>query len=193
MPRLIRRLELNGYSPQIEGSSWVAPDVFLLGDVQLLANASVWYGSVLRADGDRIVLGERANVQDGCVIHADPALPVTIGDEVSVGHRAVLHGCMIGSRSLIGMSATVLNGAEIGSGSIVAAGAVVLEGTVIPPNSLVAGVPGTVRRQTTEEEMAAIATNAARYCSLKTLHAEALQDHAGSPASSTDGDWEASR
>ena len=192
MSRPERQFDLNGNSPQIEGGSWVAPDVFLLGDVQVLADANVWSGSVLRAGGDRIVLGERSNVQNGCVIYADPALPVTIGEEVSIGHRAVVHGCTIGSWSLIGMSATVLNGAEIGSGSIVAAGTVILEGMVIPSSSLVAGVPGKVRRHTTKDEMAAIVTNADRYCALKALH-EALRGHAGNETSSTNGHRDTSR
>lgn len=103
---------------------------------------SVWYGAVLRADGDRIVVGEESNLQDGCVLHADPGLPVTIGRRVSVGHRAVLHGCTVADDVLVGMSATVLNGARIGPDCIIAAGTVVLEDAAIPAGSLVAGVPG---------------------------------------------------
>ena len=115
---------------------------------------------MLRGDLDSITFGENSNFQDGCVAHTDPGFPVVVGSGVSVGHRAVLHGCTVEDDTLIGMGAVVLNGAVVGTGSLVAAGTVVLEGTVIPPNSLVAGVPGKVRRETTEDERAHIRANA---------------------------------
>lgn len=127
------------------------------------SGSSIWFHAVLRADQERITVGERSNVQDAVVMHADPGLPLTVGDGVSVGHGAVLHGCDIGDDVLVGMRATVLNGARVGPGSLIAAGAVVLEGTEIPPGSLVAGVPARVRRETTREERAAIVRNASDY------------------------------
>ncbi len=124
----------------------------------------------MRADSDTITIGAGTNIQDGCVVHADPELPVVVGNDVSVGHRVVLHGCTVEDACLIGMGAVVLNGASIGTGTIVAAGAVVLEGAVIPPNSLVAGVPGKVRRETTAEEREGILDNAATYRALTAEH-----------------------
>ena len=119
----------------------VPPSATLVGAVTLGPGSSIWYACVLRADHDRITIGAESNVQDGCVMHADPGLPVTVGARVTVGHRAVLHGCTVEDDSLVGMGAMVLNGAHIGAGSLVAAGTVVLEGTQVPPGSLVAGLP----------------------------------------------------
>lgn len=161
----------DGATAEIAADAWAAPGVVLLGPVRLLSQSSVWYGSVLRADGDEIVLGERSNIQDGCVLHADPGKPVTIGSGVSIGHRAVVHGCTIDDDVLIGMSATVLNRAHIGSGSLIAAGTVVLEDAVIPPGSLVAGVPGRVRRSLTPAESERLHHNAATYVELAAKHA----------------------
>ncbi|MGJ7905958.1 gamma carbonic anhydrase family protein [Actinopolyspora sp. H202] len=166
-------IELNGTSPTVRDGAWVAPTATLAGAVTLAAEASIWYASVVRADCDSISIGRGSNIQDGCVAHADPGIPVEIGEYVSVGHRAVLHGCTVENNVLVGMSATVLNGARIGSGSIIAAGTVILEGTEIRPNSLVAGVPGKVRRETTEEERELITANAEHYLTLKNQHSEA--------------------
>jgi carbonic anhydrase/acetyltransferase-like protein (isoleucine patch superfamily) len=124
------------------------------------------FGAVIRGDREEIVLGEGSNLQDCVVVHADPGFPARIGAGVSVGHGAVIHGATLADSVLVGMNATVLNGAVIGEGSIVAAGAVILEGTVIPPHSLVAGVPGSVRRDTTPEEREHIRTNATTYLAL---------------------------
>jgi carbonic anhydrase/acetyltransferase-like protein (isoleucine patch superfamily) len=157
--------------PQVHDEAWVAPTATLIGDVELHARASVFYGSVLRADRDRIVIGERSNLQDGVVVHGDPGHPTIVGAGVSVGHRAVLHGCTVEDDCLIGMSATVLNGVVIGRESLVAAGAVVLEGTIVPPRSLVAGVPAKVRRDLTDDEVAGIRRNAETYLMLSAAHA----------------------
>jgi carbonic anhydrase/acetyltransferase-like protein (isoleucine patch superfamily) len=157
----------------VAATAWVASGATLVGDVVLLDNASVWYGSVLRADADRITIGARSNIQDGCMLHVDPDIPLTVGAGVSVGHRAVLHGCTVDDDVLIGMGAIVLNGAYIGHGSLVAAGAVVLEGTRVPANSLVAGVPAKVRRGTTDEERQRILANARTYLKLAAVHAAA--------------------
>jgi carbonic anhydrase/acetyltransferase-like protein (isoleucine patch superfamily) len=162
--------------PDIDATAWVAPGATVIGSVRLAARASVWYGSVLRADTEDISIGTGSNIQDGCVVHADPGFPTTVGSGVSVGHRAVLHGCAIGDDVLIGMGAVVLNGARIGSGSLVAAGAVVLEGTEIPPGSLVAGVPARVRRELSEEERADHVRNADGYADRARTHAELTTD-----------------
>lgn len=166
-----RRVAWQGRAPEVDPTAWVADDATLVGATTIGAQASVWYAVVVRADGDAITVGERSNVQDGCVLHADPGLPLTIGSGVSVGHRAVLHGCTIEDDVLVGMGAVVLNGAVIGTGSLIAAGAVVLEGTVVPPGSLVAGVPAKVRRPLTEEERAGIRENADGYVARAALYA----------------------
>lgn len=159
--------------PHVDESAFVAPSAHLVGDVELRAGSSVWYTAVLRAEFEPIVLGERSNLQDGVVVHTDSGKPARIGKGVSVGHRAVLHGCTIEDDCLVGMGSVVLNGAVIGKGSLVAAGAVVQEGAVIPPRSLVAGVPGKVRRELTDEEVDKIRDNAEVYVDLAKLHREA--------------------
>lgn len=168
-----RRVALDGLQPSVATTAWVAPDAVLVADVHVGDAASVWYGAVLRADGDRIAVGAGSNLQDGVVVHADPGLPVTLGAGVSVGHRAVLHGCTVEDDVLIGMGAILLNGARVGRGSLVAAGTVLLEGTDVPPGSLVAGVPGKVRRATTEDEKQRIKDNATSYQALRERHAAA--------------------
>jgi len=165
------RLALDNGAPDVHPTSWVAPGAVVVGDVTLARDVSVFYGAVLRADGDAISVGAGSNLQDLCVLHADPGLPVRVGCRVSVGHRAVLHGCLIEDDVLVGMGAIVLNGAVVGAGSLLAAGAVVLEGAVVPPGSLVTGVPGTVRRSLTEEETASVVANAAQYVELAHRHA----------------------
>jgi carbonic anhydrase/acetyltransferase-like protein (isoleucine patch superfamily) len=129
---------------EIPGPSWVAPSAVIVGDVTLGEGSSVWHACVVRADTDAITIGDRTNVQDGTIIHVDAGQPCTIGDQVSIGHRAVLHGCTIEDGALVGIGAIVLNRAVVGLGSVVAAGALVPEGTTIPPRSLVVGVPGKV-------------------------------------------------
>ncbi len=145
-------LALGDVRPEIASDAFLAPGAVLVGDVRLGRRASVWYGSVLRADNDSIVVGEDSNVQDGCILHADPGQPIFIGDRVTVGHRAIVHAAHVESDSLIGMGSVVLNGARVGSGSLVAAGAVVRPGMQIPPGSMVAGVPAVVRRAVNEAE-----------------------------------------
>ncbi|GAB2688805.1 VOC family protein [Thalassiella azotivora] len=162
-PRLV---PFAGGRPVLHPESWVAPDVALVGAVTLDAGSSVWFGSVLRADDSPIHLGEGSNLQDGCVVHPGRDLPVTVGRRVSVGHRAVLHGCTVEDDVLVGMGAVVLNGARIGRESLVAAGAVVREGTVVPPRSLVTGVPAAVKREVTGEEVERIHRNAETYVAL---------------------------
>jgi carbonic anhydrase/acetyltransferase-like protein (isoleucine patch superfamily) len=167
-------LEYGDRRPDIDPGAWVAPGCAVIGAVRLRPGASVWYGSVLRADTEDITVGAGSNIQDGTVVHADPGFPATVGSRVSVGHRAVLHGCTIEDEVLIGMGAVVLNGARIGTGSLVAAGAVVLQGTVVPPGSLVAGLPARVRRELSEQERAEILGTAERYATRARSHAQAV-------------------
>jgi malonyl-CoA/methylmalonyl-CoA synthetase len=170
-----RVLALGSLTPTLAPGAFVAAGALLVGDVRLGPRSSVWYGSVLRADNDRIEVGEDSNLQDGCIVHADPGEPVTIGDRVTVGHGAIVHAAHIESDTLIGMGAIVLNGARVGAGSIVAAGAVVRPGTDVPPGSLVAGVPAQIRRPTTETERADIAANHAEYVAQAARHRTARE------------------
>ena len=152
-----------GVQPAVDPTAYVAPNATLVGDVTVGAGASVWFGAVMRGDADHLELGARSNLQDNAVVHADEGVPAIIGEDVSIGHAAVVHGCRIEDGCLIGMNATVLNRAVVGARSLVAAGALVLEGTVIPPRSLVAGVPAKVRRELTDDEVEALANNARIY------------------------------
>lgn len=145
---------------------FLAPNATVLGDVTLGDRVGIWFGAVVRADKDRIAIGADSNVQDNCVVHCSPGHPVTIGREVSIGHGAVLHGCTVGDRVLVGMGAIVLNGAVIGEDSLIGAGALVTEGAQIPPGSIVLGVPGKIVKQTTGEQRASIRRNAATYVEL---------------------------
>ncbi|MFI9306414.1 gamma carbonic anhydrase family protein [Streptomyces triculaminicus] len=165
---------VGGKEPDVDPEAFTAPTSVVLGDVTLAAGSSVWYHAVLRADCGPIVLGADSNIQDNCTVHVDPGFPVTVGERVTVGHNAVLHGCTVGDDVLIGMGATVLNGATIGTGSLVAAQALVPQGMVVPPGSLVAGVPAKVRRQLTDEEREHIRINAAMYLGLARDHRAAL-------------------
>jgi len=166
-------ITLGGSSPAVHETAWIAETAVLAGDVTIGDGASIWYGAVLRGDLDSIRIGERSNLQDGVVVHVDEGFPVQVGTGVSVGHRAVLHGCTVEDDVLVGMSATILNGARIGAGSLIAAGALVTEHADIPPGSLVAGVPGKVRRTLTEEEIEHVRTNATTYVDLATRHRDA--------------------
>lgn len=166
-------ITVGGKSPADHGAAFVAENATLAGSVRLEEGASIWYGAVLRADTGRIVVGAGSNVQDNAVLHTGPELDIVLGRGVSVGHSAVLHGCMIGDGCMIGMHATVLNGAVIGPGCLIAAGALVPERAQIPAGSLVMGVPGKVVRPVSEEQKAAIAANEAEYRELARQHAAA--------------------
>ena len=158
--------------PKVDEDAFVAPTSTVIGDVTLEAGASVWYGAVLRGDVERISVGADSNIQDNCTLHADPGFPVTIGERVSVGHNAVVHGATVEDDCLIGMGATVLNGATIGTGSLVAAQALVPQGMQIPPGSLVAGVPAKVCRNLTDEEQQGVTLNGTHYAQLAKAHKE---------------------
>ncbi|GHH85015.1 hypothetical protein GCM10018793_51340 [Streptomyces sulfonofaciens] len=164
---------VGGKAPAIDEGAFIAPASVVIGEVTVRGGASVWYGAVLRADYSPIELGAGSNIQDNSTVHSDPGFPVAIGERVSVGHNAVVHGCTIGDDCLIGMGATVLNGAVIGAGSLVAAQALVPQDMHVPPGSLVAGVPAKVRRPLTDEEREGVTLNATVYVELAKAHAAA--------------------
>jgi carbonic anhydrase/acetyltransferase-like protein (isoleucine patch superfamily) len=145
------------------GTCWVAPNATVVGNVEIGTDASVWFNTVIRGDNERITIGARSNVQDSCVLHTDPGFPMTIGPDSTVGHMVMLHGCTIGSRSLIGIGAIILNGAVIGDDCLIGAGALIPEGKVIPPRSVVMGAPGKVVRELTDQDAARIASGVAGY------------------------------
>lgn len=147
----------------VAGGAFVAQGAVVTGDVTLGEDVGVWFGCVLRGDDAPLVIGRRTNVQDLTMIHADPGVPNIIGEEVTIGHRCVLHGAKVGDRALIGMGAILLAGSEIGEESIIAAGAVVKEGMIVPPRSLVVGVPGKILREVTPEQVAHFTESAEGY------------------------------
>ncbi len=152
------------YHPEyIDSSVFVAPGAVITGQVHIGAHSSVWFNAVIRADTARVIIGERANVQDGVVIHVDAGAPCLIGNGVTIGHRAVVHGALVEDDVLIGIGAIVLSGAKIGRESILGAGTLVTGGTIVPPRSLVLGLPGRVVRSLSDEEVASIKHGAARY------------------------------
>ncbi|MCM1149356.1 MAG: gamma carbonic anhydrase family protein [Butyricicoccus sp.] len=155
-----------GVSPKIDADVFVAETAALIGDVEVGAGSSVWYGAVLRADTATIKVGRASSIQDNAVVHCDTGFPALIGDNVTVGHGAIVHGAAVGSNTLIGMGATVLSGAVIGENCIVGAGALVRENTAVPDGSLVVGVPGKVVRQLSPEQIDAIAASARHYVEL---------------------------
>lgn len=146
------RHALGTIKPRTGDCVWIAPSADVIGDVTLGNNVSIWWGSVLRGDNDPMVIGDNCNIQDGCVMHTDPGFPLTLADNVSVGHMCMLHGCSIGEGSLVGINSVVLNGAKIGSNCLIGAKALVGEGKEIPDNSLVLGAPGRVIREVSEEQ-----------------------------------------
>jgi len=157
------RLGLADREPAIDPLAWIAPSAVIVGQVRIREHCSVWYGAVLRGDEEMLEIGRGTNIQDNCVLHADPGLPLVLGEDVTVGHNATVHGTRVGNGTLIGMGAVLLNGCEIGEGSIIGAGAVIAERVTIPPRSLVLGVPGKVRRPVTDGEYAANLTSARNY------------------------------
>lgn len=156
-------LSVAGLEPQLHPTAFVAAGGRVVGDVRLGEGASVWYNAVLRADSASITVGAGSNLQDNVSVHVDDEHPVVIGANVSVGHNAVVHGCVVEDGALIGMGSVVLSGSVIGAGSLVAGGAVVLEGTIVPPGSLVAGVPAKVRRELSDAERQKLLQNALIY------------------------------
>lgn len=157
-----------GRLPVVHPTAYVDASAQVIGDVDIGADSSVWMNAVVRGDVNTIRIGDRSNIQDGTVVHVmHETHPTRIGDDVTIGHAAVVHGCTIGNRVLIGMGATILNGAVVGEDSIVAAGSLVTEGAVIPPRSLVMGSPAKVRRTLSDDDVASILEYAANYVRYK--------------------------
>lgn len=157
-----------GARPRLGARVFVAADAVLVGDVELEDDVNVWYGAVLRADLQRIRIGARTNVQDRVVIHVDsPDSPTLVGEDVTIGHAAILHGCRVERGALIGMHATVLNGAVVGEEAVVAASSLVPPGMQVPPRTLVAGVPARVRRELNDEDLAKVRQGTSVYLELK--------------------------
>jgi carbonic anhydrase/acetyltransferase-like protein (isoleucine patch superfamily) len=155
--------QLGDDAPRIATSAWVADSAQVIGRVSLGPDASVWFNAVLRGDHEWITLGARSNVQEGCVLHTDTGFPLTLGEDVTVGHQVMLHGCTVGDGSLIGIQAVVLNGVQIGKNCLVGAGSVVTEGKVFPDNSLILGSPAKVVREISAEQATRLRMSAAHY------------------------------
>lgn len=150
-------------TPRIDPSAYIAPGAVVIGDVAIMAGASVWFNAVIRGDVEPIVIREGSNIQDGVVVHTDPGYPCDVGENVTVGHNAILHGCRIATGVTVGMGATVLTGASVGESALVAAHALVLEGAEVEPRTLVAGVPAKPRRTLSDDEIARLLGNTERY------------------------------
>lgn len=155
--------ELDGMIPQLGENAWVAPNAAIIGDVKIMAGASVWFNSVIRGDSGQLLIGERSNIQDGSVLHTDEGVEMVVGAGVTVGHKVMLHGCRIADNVLIGMGSVIMNNATIGTDSIVGAGSLVPEGKEIPGGVLVLGSPARVIRQLTDQEKQLIRLSAEHY------------------------------
>jgi carbonic anhydrase/acetyltransferase-like protein (isoleucine patch superfamily) len=165
---------IGNLTPRLAEGAWAAPSADLIGDVQLGAGASVWFGAVIRADNTPILIGEESNIQDGAIGHSDPGFALTIGARVTVGHQAILHGCTIADDCLIGMGARILNGAVLESECLVGAGALITEGKRFTSGSLIVGSPARVARQLTDEEKRALRVSAAHYAEKAARYAAEL-------------------
>ena len=167
--------QLGDDAPEIHPTAYVAAEATLIGKVKLGERASVWFGAVIRADNEPILLGDGSNVQESAVLHTDPGFPLSIGANVTIGHQAMLHGCTIGDGSLIGIQAVILNGAVIGRNCLVGAGAIVTERKSFPDRSLILGAPAKVARELTDEEVARLADAAADYIRKREIYKAGLR------------------
>ncbi|WP_242137064.1 gamma carbonic anhydrase family protein [Sphingomonas sp. TREG-RG-20F-R18-01] len=167
--------EIDGRAPQLGDNSWIAPSAELIGDVVLGDDVGIWFGSVIRADNTRIAIGARSNVQEGAMAHSDPGAPLTVGEDCTIGHHAILHGCTIGDRVLVGMGATILNHAVIGADSLVGAGALVTEGKLFPPGSLIVGSPARAVRELDAAAKAMLLVSAQHYVANARRYATGLK------------------
>ncbi len=150
-------------APELDATAWVADSAQVMGRVRMGAGSSVWYGAVLRGDNEWITLGARTNIQESSVLHTDPGFPMNLGEDVTVGHQVMLHGCTVGDGSLIGIQAVVLNGAKIGKNCLVGAGAIVTEGKEFPDNSLILGAPAKWVKELSAEHISKLKGTAAHY------------------------------
>ena len=170
------RYRLGAREPLLEGDKqYIAEGARIIGSVRLLDCCSIWFNSVLRGDNDWIVIGERSNVQDGCVLHTDPGLPLRVGNGVTIGHGAMLHGCQVGDNSLIGIGATVLNGARVPANCMVGAGALLTGSRQFPEGTLILGTPARVARDLSPAEIASVRASADRYVEKAALFRSHLQ------------------
>jgi carbonic anhydrase/acetyltransferase-like protein (isoleucine patch superfamily) len=167
--------ELGGVSPRLGAGAWVAESADVIGDVSLAENVGIWFGAVVRGDTASITIGKESNVQDGSVLHADVGVPLSIGDDVTIGHQVMLHGCTIGDGSLIGIQAVILNNAKIGKGCLVGAGALITEGQVFPDYSLILGAPAKVVRQLDEPTVQKLRLSALHYVKNKERFEQSLK------------------
>ncbi len=161
---------IDGHAPIVDPSAFVAEGVVLAGQVRIGPRASIWFGCIIRAEAEPVSVGEGSNIQDLSLLHSDPGYPVVVGASVTVGHRAVLHGCRVGSGALVGIGAVVLNGAEVGEAALVGAGALVPEGGRVPPRTLVVGVPARPLREVTEADLDRMRWHTERYLELAAIY-----------------------
>jgi carbonic anhydrase/acetyltransferase-like protein (isoleucine patch superfamily) len=177
---------LDGVAPKIDPNiGWIAPTAVLVGDIVVGPEVGIWFGVVARGDIETITIGARSNVQENCVLHTDTGYPLVIGNNCTIGHGAIIHGCSIGDNTLIGMGATVLNGARIGKNCLIGANALITEGKEIPDNSMVVGAPGKVIRQIDDAGVTALTASADRYVKNARRYAAGLVDVTARP-----GDFE---
>lgn len=155
--------ELDGVAPRLAATAYVADSAEVMGNVDLAEGTSVWFGAILRGDNETMRIGRGSNVQDGSVLHSDPGFPLTLGADVTIGHKVMLHGCTIGDGSLVGIGAVVLNGAKIGRNCLVGAGALVTEGKEFPDNSMIVGAPAKAIKELTSEQAARLRHAATHY------------------------------
>ena len=155
--------ELDGIAPSVAATAWVADSAQVIGNVELADGASVWFGAIIRGDNERVKIGRGSNIQEASVLHSDPGMPLVIGDDVTIGHQVMLHGCSIGDGSLVGIQAVILNGAKIGKNCLVGAGALVTEGKEFPDGSLILGSPAKAVRALTQEQIEGLQASAKHY------------------------------
>jgi len=155
--------QLDAAAPDIDSSAYIADSANIIGNVNIGANASIWFDVTIRGDNENITIGENSNVQEGCILHTDPGYPLIIGKNVTVGHQAMLHGCTLGEGALVGIQAVILNGAKIGKNCLVGAGALVTEGKEFPDNSLIIGSPAKAVRTVSDQDLAGMHGNASAY------------------------------
>lgn len=155
--------ELNAKRPETEKASFIAENATIIGDVKLEEGTTVWYGAVIRGDGDSIRIGKNTNIQDNCVVHVDPDNPVSIGEGVTIGHSCIIHGCTIGDNCLIGMGSIIMNGAKIGDNCLVGAGALITENKEFPAGSKIIGSPAKIKSEVTEKDLELIKYSADYY------------------------------